>query len=136
MENVEILVEEEFDIASSLEVPHLLYYPISPATKKRVAVNVYSRDPESILLISASGLGTDSVFAGLNEKHIEYIAKNAPSEYKKEILRLVDNPAEIRDVLSIAKSLDEDMGGDVKVNLERVRNVIQYIRDNRAVFYS
>lgn len=127
---------EEFDITNNFQVPHLMYHPIDSTSKKRVAANIFGRSNEAILLITPEGLGRSSVFAGLTQNHLEHIALHAPVEHKAEIFKLLDNSAEIEDILNIAKGLDEDMGGNTTKNLDRVKKNIQYVRNNKVVFES
>jgi hypothetical protein len=40
----------------------------------------------------------------------------------------------VNGVFEIAKAMDEDLGRGATQNQDRVRNVIQYIKDNRIAF--
>jgi hypothetical protein len=124
---------EEFDIEREIKTPHLMYRNFSTINKKRVAYSILSRKLNEIILINSPGFCVDAVFAGLSEKHIEYIAKNAPMEYKKNILDLLYQ-ANIENILKITQDMDKDLGENVTQNQDRLKNIIQYIKDNHAVF--
>lgn len=125
---------EEFDIRRRLQMPHLSYHPLTIDAKKNIAFLVLSNNNSEILMINIEGFRTSSVIAGLSEKHIEYIAKNTPEDYKKIFIEIINNKAEVEDIIEIAKAMDEDLGGNVTKNQERVKNVIQYIKDNKIAF--
>lgn len=125
---------EEFDILGRLQTPHLIFYPLNFSSKIKTAAIVLMNEAEKILLINSPGFCEDSILAGITEKHIEYIAKNAPKDYKENILKLLQNQEMVNGVFEIAKAMDEDLGKGAMQNQERVRNVIQYIKDNRVTF--
>lgn len=125
---------EEFDILREVQTPHLIHKDFSLANKQKVAYSVLSRKPEEILLINSSGFYTDAVFAGLSGKHIEYIAKNAPSDYRQEIMNLLSQDYKHKEIMEIAQAMDEDLDDGSTKNQERVKNVIQYIKDNAEIF--
>jgi hypothetical protein len=129
-----IKFEEELNIRRNMKEPHLSYIEDSIVNRRRVSVLVLSKKENEILLIDSYGFMFDSVFAGLTEKHIEYIAKNGPRDYKTNILKLLRDQEMMKGVFEIAKAMDEDLGEKITKNQERVRNVIQYIKDNRMVF--
>ena len=61
-------------------------------------------------------------------------AKNAPEDYKKNILELLNNQEMVNGIFEIAKAMDDDLGRGATQNQDRARNVIQYIKDNRIAF--
>ena len=125
---------EKINIEDNIKEPFAIYFHGTLEEKKRVARSVLQRDNDAIILISSGGFSFDSIFSGLTEKHIEHIAKNAPKNYKDNILKLIHDQEAINDVFEIAKAMDEDSGRGSTQNQKRVRNVIQYIKDNRMVF--
>ena len=125
---------EEFDVTQRIQCPHTLFYPLTHSSKIEIATLILSKTTDNVLLITTIGFSIDSVFAGLSEKHIEYIAKNGPKEYKKNLLKILGDKEIIGSALEIAKAMDEDLGEKVTQNQERVKNVIQYINDNRTAF--
>ncbi len=127
-------IELKFDISGKIEMPHLSYGKVGSASKHAIASDVLARKNEDVLLINSTGFNVCSVFAGLAERHIEHIANYAPKEYKKEIIDLLSNIAEVEDIFRIAKLLDEDLGNNSTKNQERVKNIIQYVKDNKIVF--
>lgn len=127
-------IMEELDILELIETPELSYATDSLLERKKIAKNVLFRNPEEILFINKTGFRADSVFAGLNEKHIEYFIKNAPIEHKKEIIRMLKDQKMMNGVWEIVKSMDDDAGDGSVKNQVRMKKVVQYIQDNWAVF--
>lgn len=125
---------EEFDFRRKVQTPHLSFYPLNLIAKKNIAFIVLSNKETEILLINSLGFKTNSVFAGLSEGHIEYVAKNGPIDYKENLLKILKDQEMIKGAFEIAKAMDEDLGGNVTKNQERVNNVIQYIKDNEIAF--
>ncbi|MFA5994671.1 MAG: hypothetical protein WC823_06975 [Parcubacteria group bacterium] len=125
---------EEFDIMREITMPHLLTMGESLLEKKNACYAILARKTEEILLVNSPGFSTDFIFAGLSEKHIEFIAKNAPIEYKKELLKLSSSDYSVADILEIAQAMDNDLGENVTQNQQRVKNVMRYIQDNQIAF--
>ncbi len=129
----ELSFEEDLKIRKFIREPHLSYIDSTIGNRKNVAYLVLQKKEDEILLIDKSGFIIDSVFAGLTEKHIEYIAKNAPRDYKKNILSALADKKMMDGVLEIVRSMDDDVQGMTK-NQERINNVIRYIKDNIIAF--
>lgn len=129
-----LLLSEEIKIKGILHEPHFSYIESTLVNKKYIASLIFQKKEEDIFLIASSGFIIDSVFSGLTEKHIEYIAKNAPRNYKENLLKIQEDKEMMQGVFEIAKAMDKDLGESVTQNQQRVRNVIQYIKDNQAVF--
>ena len=133
-------MEHKIDLLSELKIykllgkPHFSYVLNSVANRKTVASSMLQRDEGVILLADSDGFLIDSVFAGLSGKHIEHIAKNAPRDYKNNILKILQDQEMMRGVFEIAKAMDDDLGRGTTQNQDRVKNVIQYIKDNRIAF--
>ena len=125
---------EELDIRENIRNPHLSYIKGALIEKTKVAFSVISRKETDIMLIASSGFLIDSVFAGLTEKHIEYIAKNGPINYKENLLKILQDKEMMRGVFEIVNFMDEYFGKNITKNQSRINNVIQYIKDNRTVF--
>ncbi len=130
----DIDLSSELKIYKLIEKPHLSYILNSIENRKTVAFSILQRNDDAILLIDSDGFIIDSIFAGLTEKHLEYITKNAPKDYKDNILKLLRDQEMVNGVFEIAKAMDGDLGRGATQNQDRVRNVIQYIKDNRIVF--
>ena len=130
--NLDIL--EEFDATREIQSPHLVHGKISPVTKQRIAYSVYMRKPEEILLINDTAFYVDAVFAGLTEKQVEYFAKNAPREYKESIMKIFEEGGGLNEAWGVAKSMDSAEGKNSDFHQKRFRKVVQYIKDNQAVF--
>ncbi len=124
---------EEFDITRKLQFPHT-FSCTNIFQKKELAYYAFAKNNSEILLITPGGFQANFILAGLSEKHIEYIATNAPTEYKKELLDSFLKKYTLKEIFEIAQSMDEDLGGGATQNQERVKNVIQYISDNRIAF--
>lgn len=129
-----VTILEELNIRDSIEAPHFLYVEGTMLEKRRVAYLILQRKEDEVLLIDRTGFLVDSVLAGLSEKHIEHIAKSGPRDYKENILKSVKDQKILAEVVAIAKAMDEDLGGGSTRHQTRVKNVIQYIKDNQVVF--
>jgi hypothetical protein len=127
---------EEYDAMMKYQMPHLLFDDNSIVNQKRTAFLIKNKTGDEILVINPMGFSDESVLAGLNEKHIEYFAKHAPMEYKKNLLEIFKDKEMLDGVWKIAKSMDEDEGNGTMANQNRIKNVLQYIKDNQVVFIS
>jgi hypothetical protein len=126
--------EKELIIRKNLKEPHFSYLEDSVLNRKRVSGLVMSKNNDEILLVDSYGFNFDSIFVGLTEKHIEHITKNAPKDYRENILKLLGDQEMMKGVFEIAKAMDGDLGRGSTQNQDRARNVIQYIKDNRIAF--
>lgn len=127
-------IVREYEIRGTIEAPYLEYFNMSSSDGKMIANNVHQRTSEDLMLISKAGYCVEAVFAGLKTEHMEYFAKHAPMEYKLELMEIFKDQDGMNGVWEIAKAMDEDAGDGSTKNQERVKNVIQYIQDNRVVF--
>lgn len=127
---------EEYDLRALIESPELSYVENSVLERKKVAKNILNRKAEEILLINKTGFYIDSVFAGLDEKKIEFFAKNSPLEYKKNLIKIFQDKEMIDGVWEVARAMDEDEGNNLMSNQDRIKKVIQYIRDNQSIFHN
>lgn len=125
---------EELNITDNIREPHLSYVIETIIDRKKVSLSVLRRTAEEILLIDSSGFLIDSVFAGLTEKNLEYISINGPQKYKVSLLKILQDRKMMKGVFEIAKALDEDLGENITQNQDRIKNVIQYIKDNKVAF--
>jgi len=125
---------EEYEILESIETPHLSYVLDTLMDRKKTARNVLNRKTEDVLLIDKTGFYIDSIFAGLSEKSIEYFAKHAPMEYKKNLMEIFRDKDMLDSMWETVKSMDDDEGSGTISNQDRIKKVIQYIRDNQIVF--
>ncbi|EKE25260.1 MAG: hypothetical protein ACD_5C00228G0003 [uncultured bacterium] len=127
---------EESDYYEKINSPFFSYVIGTVSERKAVSRDILIRTPEDILLIDEFGFGIDSIFAGINESQIEYFAKHAPLEYKKEIIEILSDENMMNGVWEIVKSMDEDEGDNYTVNQDRINKVIRYIQDNQVAFKS
>lgn len=125
---------EEMNIREILQEPHLSYIENTIQERKKAAYTVLNSKSDEIILIASSGFLIDSVFAGLTEKHIEYITITGPQKYKTNLLKILQDSEMMKGVFEITKAMDEDLGENTNQNQIRIKNVIQYIKDNRIAF--
>ncbi|MFA5994411.1 MAG: hypothetical protein WC823_05630 [Parcubacteria group bacterium] len=125
---------EKLNVEELLLTPHLSYVENSILERKKVSSLILQKKIDDIMLITSSGFLIDSVFAGLSEKHIEHIAKNAPKNYKESLLKIQEDPEMMQGVFEIAQAMDRDLGENVTQNQQRVKNVMRYIQDNQIAF--
>ena len=121
-------------ILDKMATPHVFFPQDNLVQKKMLASYIHSADNELLLVPTTFIFSYPAVIAGLTEKQVEYVAKNAPAVYKKELVSSIENTFVVKDVMEIAKALDEDLGEGVAKNQERVKNIIRYIKDNKPVF--
>lgn len=125
---------EELNIEEYFREPFSAYVFGTLIEKKTVAYSVFQRKITDILLISSGGFLFDSVFAGLRDEHVQFISRSGPKDYKVNLLEIIRNKEKMVRVFEIAKAMDEDLGSNTTQNRDRVKNVIQYIKDNRIAF--
>jgi hypothetical protein len=124
----------EDDILEKLVLPYLSIKNNSLNEKKELALDTYKLNGEILLLPAPTMFKYSAIISGISEKQIEYISNNAPSEYKKELLESILQSYKVKEIFEIAKAMDDDLGRGSMQNQDRVRNVIQYIKDNRIAF--
>lgn len=115
-------------------IPYVYYAQKTIGQEVMLARYIFNIAGEDLLIPSYYIFSYNAVIAGLNEKHIEYIAKNAPADYKKELAIAILNEYKRKEVFEIAKMMDEDLGDGIVQNQKRIKNVYQYVSDNWAVF--
>lgn len=125
---------EEIECREKIYTPFLTYVGNSIIERKKIARDILTRKSEDVLLVDKWGFNIDSIFAGLSESHIEYFSKHAPREYKKSLMEIFQDKEMMDGVWEIVKSIDEDEGDGLMQNQKRIKNVIQYIRDNQIAF--
>ncbi|MFA6383618.1 MAG: hypothetical protein WCX17_04325 [Parcubacteria group bacterium] len=130
----DLTAQEEFNIQGIIREPHFSYIDSTLTNRKRVSYSVLARKEGDVLLIDSSGFLIDSVFAGITERHIEYIAKNGPKNYKENLFKILQDKEMLHGVSEIIQALDKELGENATQNRERINNVIRYIKDNRIVF--
>lgn len=129
-----LTLSEEFSIKGLMHEPHFSYLESTLDNRRKVSQLVLQKGVSDLLLIASSGLSIDSVFAGLSEEHIEYIAKVAPSDYKKAIVSILKDNRTMQEVFEIVNSMDDKIGEGSTQNQDRIKKVIRYIKDNQLVF--
>lgn len=125
---------EEFDFIHEYQMPYLLSDDGSIGSKKKIAYLIMARKEDELFLVNPEGFSESSVFAGITEKQIEYFAKHAPLEYKKELVKIFSDKEMMASVWNIARAMDDDEGDGLEKNKKRITNVINYIYDNQILF--
>ena len=125
-------IQKELEMIDKFEHPHLFFVGENEKKKNISYQIIKDYATGEILIIDPYGFSIDSVFAGITETHIEYIAKNAPNDYKKAILNILKDRDAMKSVFEIVKDMDNDISSNLNQN--RTNNVIQYIKDNQAAF--
>ena len=115
-------------------LPYIFLPQVSIEQKKALAWHINSLTGEELLLPSIFLFSYSGIIAGLTIEHIEYILKNAPKDYKIELLKWFQNNYFMKDVLKIAKMMDEDLGENVTQNQNRIKKNFRFVSDNLEVF--
>lgn len=122
------------DALNRLSAPHI-YFPQDNLLQKSILAAHITKLSNELLLISSSfAFHSPSILAGLDEEKIQYIAKNAPAGYKKELMDSMRQSFTVKEIFEICKEMDRQSGEQTTPNQDRIKNVIQYIKDNRAAF--
>lgn len=124
----------EDDVIEKLTIPYIFFPQNNLEQKKNLAIYIYNLDSELLLIPSRFAFSYPAFLSGLSEKHIEYFAKNAPVDYKKELFSSIQKEYIVKEMIEIAKVMDKDLGDNINKNQSRIKNNIQYIKDNRIVF--
>jgi hypothetical protein len=123
----------EDELREKLALPHVFFANETPEKAAILAWHVLSLSNEEVLLMTPFAFTYGGVLAGLKLEHIEHIAKNAPDKYKKELIEAINKDYIQREMIEIAKEMDDDLGNSNK-NQIRIKSVLQYISDNKSVF--
>lgn len=124
----------EIDLLEKISLPYVFFKQDTLFQKKTLTKYVMSLNNEEILLFTTFSFSVSAIIAGLNEEQIEYIAKNAPKDYKMQVFSSISQEYKIKEILEIAKYMDDDFGDNIIENQNRVKKVLKYIRDNKIVF--
>lgn len=114
--------------------PYVYYAQETISQRATLARYILNLEEESLLIPSSYIFSYAAIIAGLSEQQIEYVAKNAPRDYKVELVKSTLNEYKTKEVFEIAKIMDEDLGEGIMQNQKRIKNVYQYISDNWMVF--
>ena len=115
-------------------VPYIHFPHKTEGQKIMLAQYISNLDVKSLLIPSCYIFSYSPIVAGLTEKHVEYVAKNAPAVYKTELLNAVSQDYKLQEIFNIAKLMDDDLGNNSTENQMRIRNIVQYIKDNKTIF--
>lgn len=125
-------IEEK--VLDEFTIPHIVFSQDTIQQKKTLARRISTLNGEELLLASIIAFSYGSIIAGITTDQIEYFAKNAPINFKKELARSILTDYRMKEVFEIAKMMDDDMGEGVMQNQKRMQDVQRYISDNWAVF--
>lgn len=121
-------------IFEQLTMPYIYFSQEDDDQKVIFAEYIKNLDPETLLIPSSHIFSYPTVLAGITEKHIEYMAKKAPENYKKEIISAIMKDHRMEEALKIADLMDGKEGKGGEENRLRLKRVVQYIWDNKDVF--
>jgi hypothetical protein len=130
------MIDENYEdkVLDDYVIPQVAFPQDTIAQKKALARRIASLKNEELLFASAVAFSYEGFIAGITTEQIEYFAKNAPINFKKELAKSIQTEYRTKAVFEIAKLMDEDLGEGATQNQKRVKNVYQYIKDNWAVF--
>jgi len=124
----------EEKILDKFAIPHIVFPQDTIQQKRALAWHIISLKGEELLLTTSFSFSYPAIIAGISESNIEYIAKNAPRKYKTELFEAIKKDYVQKEILEIAKAMDEDLGENVTKNQIRIKDIIKYIKDNHVVF--
>ncbi|EKE11527.1 MAG: hypothetical protein ACD_15C00064G0001 [uncultured bacterium] len=126
------IISEE--ILDKFAIPHIAFPQDTIQQKVALAQHILSLKGEELLLSSAYSFSYPSIIAGISEANIEYIGKNAPENYKTELLETIRKDYITKEAFEISEAMDKNLGENATKNQQRLNMIIQYIKDNQAVF--
>ncbi|KKR21839.1 MAG: hypothetical protein UT50_C0003G0020 [Candidatus Moranbacteria bacterium GW2011_GWA2_39_41] len=121
------------DFFEKTTIPFIYFPQNNVQSKKQLAIYISMLNDNTVLLSTAWTFSFPAALAGLSYKQVEYIAKHAPTVYKKQLVETIQTSYKIKEALEISKNLDESTDNNAQ-HQQRVKNVIQYIKDNRNAF--
>ena len=120
------------DFFEKMTIPFVYFPQNNILSKKQLAIHTATLDNN--LLLSTSWLFSfPATLSGLDYDQVVYIAEHAPAVYKKQLLETTKTTYKIREALEISKALDESNGSGTQ-NQDRLKNIIQYVKDNSIAF--
>lgn len=129
MEELNIL--EKFDILTELQFPDYIYSIESVEEKIAFSNYISALSDRRILLLHEGSYNFPFVIAGLKESHIEIILKESNYYSKSLLLFKFLNPVDLKQISNFITELDRR--GKTTENSARLKNILQYLRDNRFV---
>lgn len=121
------------DFFEKITIPFIYFPQNNIQSKKQLAIHIYGLSNNLVLLPTSWTLSFPAVLSGINHNQIEYIARYAPSTYKKQLLETIGTPYKVQEALEISRALDSSNDTNMQ-NQNRVKSIIQYIKDNRIAF--
>lgn len=122
---------EELDILIELQFPDFVYATGSDEEKIAFSKYINSLSSQRILLVSATIFNFYFVIAGLKEIHIETLVKDGDHNTKKVLFSNISNLEFISQASDFAAELDRR--GKTTENSARLKNILQYLSDNKYV---
>lgn len=130
------MVDENYEdnVLNRFVLPHIAFSQDTIQQKKALAWHTSALKGEELLLGSAFAFSYEGLIAGITSEQIEYFAKHAPENFKKELANSILTEYRMKAVFEIAKMMDDDLGDGVMQNQKRIKSVYRYILDNWTVF--
>lgn len=122
------------DIWDQLSIPYVYFAQQTIGQRSILAKYISKVEPVVLILPSCYIFSYPAVLAGLSEVQIEYVAKNAPAEYKKEFLSSIMDKFKVQEMFNIAREMDDDFGQNITENQVRLKKILRYVNDNLLAF--
>lgn len=121
----------EFDILSELQFPDYIYSLESIDEQIVFSKYISLLSEKRILILHDSILNLPFVISGLSKEHIEAIMKNGGYSMKKILFEKLFNPEFLNIVNEFIIELDRRE--QTTENTTRIKNIIQYMKDNKNI---
>lgn len=122
---------EEIDILTEIQSPEFVYSIES--TEERIIFSKYinSLPEKRIILLNLGLFNLPFVIAGLKESHVESIIKDEALVVKKYIFTNLSDTEFLKNVLEFSSELDRRE--KTTENTTRIKNLLQYLKDNKNI---
>lgn len=127
----ELTLLEEFDVIAELQFPDFAYSTES-FEDKIAFCNFINKLPERrILLLDDDLFNLPFVFAGLQEIHVEHLLKDGGHILKKIFYVNIADTDFFNEMLKFVSELDSR--NKTTENSTRIKNIVQYLKDNKHI---
>lgn len=127
----ELTLLEEFDIIAELQFPDFVYATDSMEEKIAFSKMISNLSNKRIMLLDDALFNFPYIAAGLQEEHIETIIKEGDYDGKKIIF---ENFNDLYFLKQTEELMDElDRREKTTENSTRLKNILQYLRDNKSI---
>lgn len=127
----ELTLLEEFDVITELQFPDFIYSTESLEEKIAFCAFINNLSEKRALLLDEGLFNFPFVFAGLQENNIEYIIREGGVVLKKIFYVNISDAGFINEILKISNELDNRQ--KTTENTTRIKNIIQYLKDNKKI---